>query len=204
MNATTVPGLKTFGQESAVQSPWSWRKRVAMLAWEYCWALFCLWTPKPLNSWRLLWLRCFGATIHGRPFVHQRARIQIPWNLTLHDGACLGDRANIYNLAAVEIGARAVIAQEAYLCTGTHDLSDSRLRLQTAPITVAEDVFVGARAFLMPGVVLGPRAVVGACAVVTKSVGAEEIVAGNPAIRIRDRVWQPAPDLSQPSIPEIL
>src|ERR1022692_4758526 len=99
-------------------SPWSLRTKAGLFLWEYTWLLFCSWTPKPLNPWRLFWLRLFGAKIHGTPFVHQRARIAIPWNLTLHDRACLGDRANAYSLGQIEIGARATIAQEAYLDTG--------------------------------------------------------------------------------------
>lgn len=186
--------FKTFDQDTAIQSPWSVQQRVAMLAWEYCWAVFCLWTPKPLNAWRLFWLRLFGVKIHGQPFVHQRARIQIPWNLTLHDRCSLGDRANLYTLAPIEIGARAVVAQESYLCTGTHDLGDARLRLRTASIIVGEDVFVGARAFIMPGITLGDRCVVGACAVVTKLVLEDEIVAGNPAVRVRTRTWEEVAD----------
>ena len=152
-----------------------------MLLWDFCWAVFCGWTPKPLNRWRLLWLKLFGAKLHGLPFVHQRARIQIPWNLTLHDRACLGDRANAYTLGEIEIGARAIIAQEAYLCTGTHDLKDPNVPLQVAKITIGEDAFVGARAFIMPGVAVGKRAVVGACAVVTKDVAQDTVVFGNPA-----------------------
>ncbi len=83
--------------------------------WEICWLVFCAWTPKPFNEWRLFWLRVFDAKIDGTPFVHQRARIAIPWNLTLHDRACLGDRANAYSLGEIEIGARATVAQEVYL-----------------------------------------------------------------------------------------
>jgi len=119
--------------------------------------------------------------------VHQRARIQIPWKLTLHDRACLGDRANAYTLGEIEIGARTVIAQEAYLCTGTHDLSDPKLPLQVAQITIGEDVFIGARAFIMPGIRVGDRAVVGACSLVTKDVAADTVVAGNPATPLRAR-----------------
>jgi len=158
-----------------------------MLLWDGCWAVFCGWTPKPLNRWRLFWLKLFGAKIHGLPFVHQRARIQIPWKLTLHDRACLGDRANAYTLGEIEIGARTVIAQEAYLCTGTHDLSDPKLPLQVAQITIGEDVFIGARAFIMPGIRVGDRAVVGACSLVTKDVAADTVVAGNPATPLRAR-----------------
>jgi len=73
-------------------SPWSLRRRVAMLGWECCWLAFCAWTPKPLWRWRNVWLRLFGARIGRRVFVHPRARIAIPWNIALGDGACVGDR----------------------------------------------------------------------------------------------------------------
>jgi len=179
--------MKTFTQTSAYASPWTLRERIGMLLWEACWTLLCCWTPKPLNRWRLFWLRAFGAHLDGYPFVHQRARIQIPWNLTLHDRACLGDRANAYTLGEIEIGARTIVAQEAYLCTGTHDLNDPNLPLQVAKITVGEDVFIGARAFLMPGISVGDRAVVGACAFVTRPVAADTVVTGNPATPRRKR-----------------
>lgn len=155
-----------------------------LLLWQFFWTLFCAWTPKPLNAWRLLWLRIFGAKVNGRPFVHQRVRIQIPWHVTIHDRAALGDRANIYSLGEVEIGERAIIAQEAYLCTGTHDLALPSLPLRVAKITVGADAFVAARAFIMPGISIGERAVVGASAVVTKDVPPGCIVAGNPARQI--------------------
>jgi putative colanic acid biosynthesis acetyltransferase WcaF len=180
--------VKTFAQASAYASPWTLRERIGMLLWDACCAIFCAWTPKPLNRWRLFWLRLFGAKLDGTPFVHQRARIQIPWNLTLHDRACLGDRANAYTLGEIEIGARAVIAQEAYLCTGTHDLNDPNLPLQVGKITVGADVFIGARAFVMPGVTIGDRAVVGACSLVTKDVKPGVIVMGNPARALKTRL----------------
>ena len=176
--------LKTFAQVTAYASPWTLDQRVRMLLWESCWNLFCAWTPKPLNAWRLFWLRLFGATIHGRPFVHQRARVQIPWNLTLHHRACLGDGAVAYSLGAIEIGEHATIAQEAYLCTGTHDFADVTRPLQTAKITIEENAFIGARAFVLPGITIGAGAVVGACAVVTRHVPPGSVVAGNPARRI--------------------
>ncbi len=179
--------MKTFAQANAYASPWSLRERVGMLLWDAVWALFCQWTPKPLNRWRLFWLRRFGAKLHGTPFVHQRARIQIPWNLTLHDRACLGDRANAYTLGKIEIGARSVVAQEAYLCTGTHDLADPNTPLQVAKITIGEDVFIGARAFVMPGVTLGDRSVVGACSLVTHDVPPGMVAVGHPARALKKR-----------------
>lgn len=162
-------------------SPWTRKERVVMLFWGYAWLILCGWTPKPFNAWRLWILGLFGASITGRPFVHPRARIQIPWNVALADGACVGDRANLYSLDSITLGRHCVVAQEAYLCTGTHDFEKPTLPLQTAPIVVGAGAFVGARAFIMPGVTVGAGAVVGACAVVTKDVAAGGRVKGNPA-----------------------
>jgi putative colanic acid biosynthesis acetyltransferase WcaF len=78
------------------------------------------------------------------------------------------------------------VAQEAYLCGGTHDLSVPNLPLQVAKITIGEDAFIGARAFIMPGATVGARAVVGACAVVTRDVVENARVAGNPARLLKD------------------
>jgi putative colanic acid biosynthesis acetyltransferase WcaF len=174
-------------QKSAFDSPWSGGERLWRFLWELCWIAFCVWTPKPLNEWRLFWLRVFGAKIDGKPFVHQRARIEIPWNLTLHDRACLGDRANAYTLGEIEIGARATVAQEAYLSTGSHDFSQPGMPLVTAKITIGEDAFVGARAFVLPGVTIGVRSVIGACSVVTHDVPDNVIAAGNPCKVLRPR-----------------
>lgn len=173
---------------SPYESPWSGRERALRLLWGFCWVVFCAWTPKPANGWRLFWLRMFGARIDGLPFVHQRARIEIPWHLTLHDRACLGDRANAYSLGEIEIGARATVAQEVYLSTGTHDFSRPEIPLLTGKISIGEDAFIGARAFVMPGITIGARSVIGACSVVTKDVPPDVRAAGNPC-----RVFGPRP-----------
>ena len=162
-------------------------EKLGLLLWQICWPLFCGWTPSPLNPWRLFWLRLFGAKITGRPFVHQRARIALPWNLTLRDRACLGDRANAYSLGPIELHEASTVAQEAYLCTGTHDFSSPTLNLQTAPIVVGAGAFICARAFILPGITVGARAIIGAGAVVTHDVAEASKVAGNPARPIRDK-----------------
>ena len=179
--------LHTYRQATAFDTPWTRREQIGMLLWEWCWLLLCAWTPKPLNSWRVFVLRRGGARLYGRPFIHQRARIQIPWKLTMHDRACLGDRANVYSLGEIEIGAGATVAQEVYLCSGTHDFADSALPLQTAPIRVGADAFIGVRAVILPGVAIGARAVVGAASVVTRDVPPNVFAAGNPCRVLRPR-----------------
>ncbi|GAB3904412.1 colanic acid biosynthesis acetyltransferase WcaF [Larkinella knui] len=168
-------------QASAYDSPWTVSKRIKILLWEYTWLIFCSWTPKPANPWRLFWLKVFGAKLYGTPFVHQRSRIQIPWNLIMHHRACLGDRANAYSLGSIEIKEHATVAQEVYICTGTHAFDQPAKNLVTSPIVIGAHAFIGARAFIMPGVTIGDHAIVGACSVVTKDVAPHRVVKGNPA-----------------------
>jgi putative colanic acid biosynthesis acetyltransferase WcaF len=171
-------------QASAYASPWSFGMRVKVLLWDLCWTLLCAWTPKPLNAWRLFWLRLFGAKVEGICFVHGHARVIRPWNLTLRNRSCLGDGAVAYCLAPIEIGVGATVAQEAYLCTGSHDFDQAHLPLKTAPIVVGDHSFVGLRAIVMPGVNVGACSVIGAGAVLTRDSEASGIYGGNPAVRI--------------------
>jgi putative colanic acid biosynthesis acetyltransferase WcaF len=166
-------------------SPWTVSTRCRMLLWEWCWCFFCSWTPKPFNGWRLFWLKAFGCSIKGRAFVHARARISIPWHVELEEGACVGDRANLYALNRIYLKSGCLVAQESYLCTGDHDLTKPGKPLKTAPITIGRHAFIGARAFVLPGVAVGDNAIVGAAAVVTSDVGDGVCVVGNPAKPVR-------------------
>lgn len=53
------------------------------------------------------------------------------------------------------------------------------------PVIIKDDVFIGRGATILPGVTIGPRAIVGAGAVVSRDVPPNSVVAGNPATFIR-------------------
>jgi putative colanic acid biosynthesis acetyltransferase WcaF len=185
--------LKAFNQADAYSSPWSLRHRLAYLLWMVVLRIFYRPTPKFLFPWRVFLLRCFGATISGRPFVAASAIVRYPWLLTLEDRACLADRCECYNLARITVKARATVSQQAYLCAGTHDFSDPKLPLVVGEIIIGEDAFIGARAFVMPGIEIGAGAILGACAVATKDLDPWTIYAGNPAKPVKKRAMKSAP-----------
>jgi putative colanic acid biosynthesis acetyltransferase WcaF len=168
-------------------SPWSFTYRVRMLLWEFCWSIFCSWTPKPLNRWRLIWLRFFGAKLHGIPFVHQKAIVDMPWNLTMFHRSTLGNAAHIYSQGPITIHEFATVAQEAYLCTGYHDFELKSTPLHTKPIVVEKWAFVGGRAWVGPGVTIGEGCIIGAMSLVTKSTKPWMVYAGIPARELRPR-----------------
>lgn len=67
--------------------------------------------------------------------------------------------------------------------------TDAEVRIQDLefglPIVVEDNVWIGGNSTILPGVTIGKNAIVAAGAVVTKSVPANTIVAGNPARVLR-------------------
>lgn len=56
---------------------------------------------------------------------------------------------------------------------------------KSAPVTIEHDAFIGALCIILKGLTIGENSIVGAGSVVTKSIPANEIWAGNPAKFIR-------------------
>ena len=65
------------------------------------------------------------------------------------------------------------------------DKSDISTTVQSAPITIEDDVWIGANCIILKGVTIGARSIIGAGSVVTKSIPADCIAAGNPCRVIR-------------------
>jgi putative colanic acid biosynthesis acetyltransferase WcaF len=187
------PRLITMQQASAYESPWSLGKRIKTLLWNITWMILFRPTPKKLSPWRVLLLRAFGAHVDGVPFVAASVRVTMPWNLQLADRACLGPDVRVYNLAMITLRPRCTVAQEVYLCAGTHDLSRQNLPLVVGEITIGDDAFLGVRALVLPGIDIGPGAVVGAGAVVTRDLPPWMICAGNPCRPIKPRLFDANP-----------
>jgi acetyltransferase-like isoleucine patch superfamily enzyme len=57
-----------------------------------------------------------------------------------------------------------------------------RPKLRTMPVIISDNVWIGMNAIILKGVTIGENSVVAAGAVVTKSVPANVVVAGNPAV----------------------
>ena len=64
--------------------------------------------------------------------------------------------------------------------------------IQTAPVRLCEDVWLGANVIVLKGVTIGPRSIVAAGSVVTKDVGPDLLVAGVPAKPVRSFAAQNA------------
>ncbi len=111
-------------------------------------------------------------------------------------GISIGDRSGIGLNARIagplSIGDDVMMGPGVMIFTQNHRNDDLTIpmRLQTAPkepVTIGNDVWIGANAIILPGVTVGNGVIIGAGAIVTKDVPDYAVVGGNPARIIRYR-----------------
>jgi maltose O-acetyltransferase len=110
-------------------------------------------------------------------------------NIYIGDHVFLNVLCTILDCNEVHIGHHVMIGPNVQIYTAAH-LLQAEPRIQgwevANPIAIEDNVWVGGGAILLPGVRVGRNAVVGAGAVVSRSVPANTVVAGNPARVIRE------------------
>ncbi len=93
---------------------------------------------------------------------------------------------------SITIGDRVIVGANTTITdTDFHPLDPAQRRVDplagaTAPIVIQDDVFIGMNSLILKGVTIGATSVIGAGSVVTRSIPAGVIAAGNPAKVIRD------------------
>lgn len=165
----------------------SLQNRIKRALWGISWFLLASWTPAFMHPWRRFLLRSFGARIEGKSDVRGSARVWYPPHLHMAPNTILAAGVNCYNMAPISIGAGSVVSQGAHLCAGSHDIQSPNFQLIAKSITIGENCWVAAEAFIGPGVVIGTDAVLGARAVAFKDLDPGGVYVGNPAQKIRQR-----------------
>ena len=79
------------------------------------------------------------------------------------------------------LGNRVFIGPNATLCDDRHPRVNNKMAYHAEPPVVEHDVSIGAGAVILPGVTIGAHAMIGAGAVVTKSVPSAAVMVGVPA-----------------------
>lgn len=122
--------------------------------------------------------------------VHVKSNADVSPHISVGDNSELGRRCQIYG--GVTIGADVLMGPDVKLITRNHRHSDATIPIRSQgesfrPITICDDVWIGANVVVLPGVTINSHAIIGAGAIVTKDVPAYGIAVGNPARVIADR-----------------
>lgn len=110
------------------------------------------------------------------------------YNITVGTNFYANVNLVILDGARVSIGHNVFIAPNVGIYTAGHPLDVERRNqgLEYAwPVTIEDNVWIGAGVHILPGVTIGSGSVIGAGAVVTRDVPAESLVVGNPGKVVR-------------------
>lgn len=139
----------------------------------------------PSHTFRKICYWLAGMQVRGT--VHMWARFYNPSGISIGEDSIIGDNAFLDGRAPITIGKHVDIASYVSIYNSEHDLEAEDFVAHDGPVTIADYVFIGPRAIILPGVTIGKGAVVAAGAVVTKDVPEFAIVGGVPARPIGER-----------------
>ena len=112
-------------------------------------------------------------------------------NTTIGDHSGVGFGCEIPN--GVTLGSHVMMGPDVLIFTQNHQTADTEIPMREQgmaplkPVVIGDDVWIGARVCILPGVTIGQGAVIGACAVVSIDVPAYSVAVGNPARVVKKR-----------------
>ena len=151
--------------------------------------IFLVWLPSTNNSLpicKMILKKC-----------EKNVNIEKGANFGRGNGIEIGDNSGIGINCEVrgplEIGKDVMMGPEVRIMTSSHNTSQTDIpmcqqgHLPKRKVTICDDVWIGTRVIILPGVTIGKGAIIGAGAVVTKDVPEYAVVAGVPAKVIKYR-----------------
>lgn len=163
--------------------------RLKVVLWYFCNVLFLKNGWNPCNRLKVSLLRLFGAKIGKDVVIKPCVNIKYPWNLEIGDNCWIGENVWIDNLVHVKIGNNVCLSQGALLLCGNHNYKKKTFDLIVKEIFIEDGAWIGAKCTVCQGVNAKECSVLTVGSVATKDLDAYAVYSGNPATRIRKRVF---------------
>ncbi|WP_311769797.1 sugar O-acetyltransferase [Listeria booriae] len=122
-------------------------------------------------------------------YMEPNVRCDYGYNIEVGDDFYANFDCVLLDCAPIKIGNNCMFAPGVHIYTAYHPLDavERNSGLEYAKsVTIGNNVWIGGRSVINPGITIGDNAVVGSGSVVTKDVPANTVVAGNPARVIRE------------------
>jgi acetyltransferase-like isoleucine patch superfamily enzyme len=125
-----------------------------------------------------------GTAIISRDSVSIGDDVTMAWGITIYD----------HNSHSIDWRRRASVVRHFHQHYGAPDCfrNIDWTDVRSAPIVIADRVWIGFNAVILKGVTIGEGAIIGACSVVSRDVAPYTVVAGNPAVLVRVLPESPA------------
>lgn len=111
-------------------------------------------------------------------------------SIIIGDNCSIGDYSHITCINAIRIGNNVLTGKNILITDNSHGATISDIQnippvdrslYSKGPVIIEDNVWIGEKASILPGVRVGFGAIIGAGSVVTKNVPAKAVVGGNPA-----------------------
>ena len=134
------------------------------------------------NERSLILSRLLGAQGKGA-YVEAPVHVDYGFNITVGDNFYCNFNCVLLDCAKITVGNNVFLAPGVQLLTASHPINAVERRTVefALPVTIGNDVWIGANAMVLPGVTVGSRVVIAAGAVVNEDVPSDCLVAGVPA-----------------------
>lgn len=116
-------------------------------------------------------------------YVGEGSRLWSATSIQIFDRVLIAHNVNIFDSLTHPVVAAKRHEQFKQIATVGHP---RQIDLGEQPVIIHDDAWIGAGAYILRGVTIGSAAIVAAGSVVTKDVPANSIVAGNPAVIVRE------------------
>ncbi|PPA70591.1 sugar O-acetyltransferase [Jeotgalibacillus proteolyticus] len=122
-------------------------------------------------------------------YIEPPFRCDYGYNIHVGDNFYANFDCVILDVCEVRFGSNCMLAPGVHIYTATHPLDPDERNSGLEygkPVTFGDNVWIGGRAVINPGVTVGNNAVIASGAIVTKDVPDNVVVAGNPARMIKE------------------
>jgi len=146
---------------------------------------------KPIKKFRYILAKGIFKKCGKDVKLENRAYFGSGYNKEIGEYSMIGSNAQLYG--PVKIGKHVLMAPEVIILTRNHESKDLKKPMseqgytKERQVVIGDDVWLGTRSIILPGVRIGNGSIVGASSVVTKDVKPYSIVGGVPAKLIKKR-----------------
>ncbi|SHK17457.1 maltose O-acetyltransferase [Clostridium cavendishii DSM 21758] len=150
----------------------------------------CRHTSK-INAVKIMVLRSIFNKVGNGANIRPKIKFVRGYNISIGNFSGIGEGAFLQDIDEIIIGNDVLMGPDVMIYTTNHSTNRNELiRLQevkSKKVIIEDDVWIGARVIILPGVIIKEGAVIAAGAVVTKDVESYSIFGGVPARKIGAR-----------------
>ena len=127
-----------------------------------------------------------------RVIICNGAKLKVARNISIGSNVRIGENSRLSGIGGIEIGNNVSFGPEVLIWSSNHNYYSPEtlpfdFKSKIKSVKIEDNVWIGARACITPGITIGEGAVIAMGAVVTKNVPPCAVVGGNPATIIKYR-----------------